>query len=60
MGPAGRGTGLLIAADPVSTLSAPHAVWAMLPAVDISEEAVPDIAAGLDSGEWCVPGGCPW
>jgi hypothetical protein len=32
----------------------------MLPGVDISEGAVPDIAAGLDSGEWWVPGRRPW
>src|SRR4029450_95383 len=55
MGPGGRGTGLFVAADPVSTLSAPNAVWAMVPAVDISKRPSPTSPPGSTPASGAFP-----
>ena len=40
-----------------SKLSAPRAVWVMVPAGDITEKTVHDVAAVLDSGDAIIDGG---
>jgi 6-phosphogluconate dehydrogenase len=44
-------------ADLASKLSAPRSVWAMVPAGEITEKTVEDVAAVLDSGDAIVDGG---
>jgi 6-phosphogluconate dehydrogenase len=43
--------------DLASKLSAPRSVWVMVPAGDITEQTVKDVAAVLDSGDAIVDGG---
>ena len=40
-----------------SKLSAPRSVWVMVPAGEITEKTVEDVAAALDSGDAIVDGG---
>jgi len=55
---AGEGaTGADSLADLASKLSAPRAVWVMVPAGGITEQTVDDVAAVLDSGDAIVDGG---
>jgi 6-phosphogluconate dehydrogenase len=44
-------------ADLASKLDAPRAVWVMVPAGDITEKTVNDVAAVLDSGDAIIDGG---
>jgi len=44
-------------ADLASKLSAPRSVWVMVPAGEITEQTVDDVAAVLDSGDAIVDGG---
>jgi 6-phosphogluconate dehydrogenase len=44
-------------AELASKLSAPRAVWVMVPAGDITEQTVNDVAAELDSGDAIIDGG---
>jgi len=44
-------------ADLASKLSAPRAVWVMVPAGKITEETVRNVAAALDSGDAVIDGG---
>ena len=44
-------------ADLASKLSAPRAVWVMVPAGKITEQTVKDVAAALDSGDAVIDGG---
>jgi 6-phosphogluconate dehydrogenase len=44
-------------ADLASKLSAPRSVWVMVPAGEITEKTVEDVAAALDSGDAIVDGG---
>lgn len=44
-------------ADLASKLSAPRAVWVMVPAGKITEETVKNVAAALDSGDAVIDGG---
>jgi 6-phosphogluconate dehydrogenase len=50
-----EGTGSLAAL--ASKLSPPRAVWVMVPAGDITEQTVNDVAAELDSGDAIIDGG---
>jgi 6-phosphogluconate dehydrogenase len=50
-------TGADSLADLASKLSAPRAVWVMVPAGEITERTVDDVAAVLDSGDAIVDGG---
>jgi 6-phosphogluconate dehydrogenase len=43
--------------DLASKLSAPRSVWVMVPAGEITEKTVEDVAASLDSGDAIVDGG---
>jgi 6-phosphogluconate dehydrogenase len=43
--------------DLASTLSAPRSVWVMVPAGEITEKTIEDVAAALDSGDAIVDGG---
>src|SRR3954447_3339882 len=43
--------------DLASKLSAPRSVWVMVPAGDITEKTVDDVAAVLDSGDAIIDGG---
>ncbi len=43
--------------DLASKLDAPRAVWVMVPAGDITEQTVNDVAAVLDSGDAIIDGG---
>src|SRR3954451_20706873 len=43
--------------DLASKLDAPRAVWVMVPAGDITEKTVSDVAAVLDSGDAIIDGG---
>jgi 6-phosphogluconate dehydrogenase len=43
--------------DLASKLSAPRSVWVMVPAGEITEKTVEDVAAALDSGDAIVDGG---
>src|SRR4051794_7460950 len=43
--------------DLASKLAAPRAVWVMVPAGDITEKTVNDVAAVLDSGDAIIDGG---
>jgi 6-phosphogluconate dehydrogenase len=55
---AGEGaTGAESLADLAAKLSAPRAVWVMVPAGEITEQTVDDVAAVLDSGDAIVDGG---
>jgi 6-phosphogluconate dehydrogenase len=55
---AGEGaTGADSLADLASKLSAPRAVWVMVPAGEITEQTVADVAAVLESGDAIVDGG---
>ncbi len=44
-------------ADLASKLSAPRSVWVMVPAGEITEKTVEDVAAVLDSGDAIIDGG---
>jgi 6-phosphogluconate dehydrogenase len=44
-------------ADLAAKLSAPRAVWVMVPAGEITEKTVADVAAALESGDAIVDGG---
>jgi 6-phosphogluconate dehydrogenase len=52
---AGEGASSL--ADLASKLSAPRSVWVMVPAGEITEKTVEDVAAVLDSGDAIIDGG---
>src|SRR4051794_22711056 len=55
---AGEGaTGAESLEDLASKLDAPRAVWVMVPAGDITEKTVNDVAAVLDSGDAIIDGG---
>jgi 6-phosphogluconate dehydrogenase len=55
---AGEGaTGADSLADLAAKLSAPRAVWVMVPAGEITEQTVDDVAAVLDSGDAIIDGG---
>jgi 6-phosphogluconate dehydrogenase len=55
---AGEGaTGAESLEDLASKLDAPRAVWVMVPAGDITESTVNDVAAVLDSGDAIIDGG---
>jgi len=43
--------------DLASKLSAPRSVWVMVPAGEITEKTISDVAAALDSGDAIVDGG---
>jgi 6-phosphogluconate dehydrogenase len=43
--------------DLASKLSAPRSVWVMVPAGEITEKTVEDVAAALDSGDAIIDGG---
>jgi 6-phosphogluconate dehydrogenase len=43
--------------DLASKLSAPRSVWVMVPAGEITEKTVDDVAAALDSGDAIIDGG---
>src|SRR4029079_11660260 len=43
--------------EPASKLAAPRAVWAMVPAGEITEKTVQGIAAALDKGDAVIDGG---
>jgi 6-phosphogluconate dehydrogenase len=43
--------------DLASKLSAPRSVWVMVPAGEITEKTIADVAAALDSGDAIVDGG---
>src|SRR5690349_21013284 len=47
-------------ADLASKLSAPRSVWVMVPAGEITEQTVDDVAAVLESGDAIVDGGNPY
>ena len=49
--------GVASLAELASKLSAPRAVWVMVPAGDITEHTVNDVAAALDSGDAIIDGG---
>jgi len=44
-------------ADLAAKLSAPRSVWVMVPAGEITEQTIADVAAALDSGDAIVDGG---
>ncbi len=44
-------------ADLAAKLSAPRSVWVMVPAGEITEKTIEDVAAALDSGDAIVDGG---
>jgi len=50
-------TGASSLADLASKLSAPRTVWVMVPAGEITEQTVKDVAAELESGDAIVDGG---
>jgi 6-phosphogluconate dehydrogenase len=55
---AGEGaTGVSSLEEMASKLSAPRSVWVMVPAGEITEKTVKDVAAVLDSGDAIVDGG---
>jgi 6-phosphogluconate dehydrogenase len=55
---AGEGAvGAASLSDLASKLDAPRAVWVMVPAGDITEKTVNDVAAVLDSGDAIIDGG---
>jgi 6-phosphogluconate dehydrogenase len=57
-GLAGEGaTGTSSLEDLAAKLSAPRAVWVMVPAGEITEKTVDDVAAVLDSGDAIIDGG---
>lgn len=43
--------------DLAAKLSAPRSVWVMVPAGDITEKTITDVAAALDSGDAIIDGG---
>ena len=43
--------------DHAAKLSAPRSVWVMVPAGEITEKTVEDVAAALDSGDAIIDGG---